>query len=108
MIVEFKDISLSELYQTGRTKDKAYKSLSNDTNFVNKYIAVINSFKAATSITDIANQGRLKYEKLKYNLSGLSSVRIIYSRVERLIFREEDDKITVTMIEIDRTHYGKI
>ena len=48
----------------------------------------------------------LKYEKLKHSYSGLSSVRIINSRVERLIFEETEDGLKITIIEIDDTHYG--
>jgi len=107
MIVEFKETSLKELYETGRTKAKEYKVLARDVRFVEKYVTVIDSFKSAKNIDDIANQGKLNYEKLKHGLSGLSSVRIIYSRIERLIFQEEGDKITVTMLKIDKTHYGQ-
>ncbi|HMM18766.1 MAG TPA: hypothetical protein PKC47_14800, partial [Petrimonas sp.] len=56
--------------------------------------------------TELPNFSFLKYEKLKHGLSGLSSVRIMSNRVERLIFRETEEGIVITILEIDNTHYG--
>ncbi len=49
----------------------------------------------------------LHYEKLTGNRKGQSSVRINNSYVERIIFREEDNGITVCILELDSNHYGK-
>lgn len=47
----------------------------------------------------------LHYEKLKYDRSGQSSVRIGYNTKYRLIFEEFDDGIRIKLIEINK-HYG--
>jgi hypothetical protein len=46
----------------------------------------------------------LHYEKLKH--ISLSSVRIINGRVERLLFKETEDGIQISLIEINENHYG--
>jgi hypothetical protein len=48
----------------------------------------------------------LHYEKLANNLN-LSSVRVLNGRVERLLFRELEDGIEITIIELNNDHYGK-
>ena len=47
----------------------------------------------------------LHYEQLKH--VGMSSVRVINGRVERLLFHELEDGIKISLIEIDETHYGQ-
>ena len=60
----------------------------------------------------------LHYEQLKH--VGMSSVRVINGRVERLtatevertatyciLFHELEDGIEISLIEIDETHYGQ-
>ena len=46
----------------------------------------------------------LHYEKLKYN--NLSSVRVLNNRIERLLFKELEDGIEITVIELNSDHYG--
>lgn len=46
----------------------------------------------------------LHYEQLKH--VSLSSVRIINGRVERLLFKETEDGIQISLIEINEDHYG--
>lgn len=55
-------------------------------------------------VSDLKPISFLHYEKLKYRAE--SSVRIVNRRIERLLFIEKEDGIEVTLIEIDRTHYG--
>lgn len=66
----------------------------------------IKIMQAIDSIDEIKKYSFLHYEKLKYNYSGLSSVRLSNGYVERLIFREFDDAITLELIEINEDHYG--
>ncbi len=46
----------------------------------------------------------LHYEKLKHK--PLSSVRIMNGRIERLLFRETDEGLNITIIELNNDHYG--
>ena len=47
----------------------------------------------------------LHYEQLRNNLD-LSSVRVVNGRVERLLFREIEEGIEITIIELNNDHYG--
>ena len=58
------------------------------------------------NIEALKNLNYMHYEKLKYELSGLSSVRLSNRYVHRLIFEEKEDLISLKLIEIDDTHYG--
>lgn len=107
MIVEFEDKGLQELYEIGKTTDKRYKKLAKDREFIDNLVDVIDIMYTVDSTTDLSKYSFLKYEKLKYNLSGFSSVRIIKSRVERLIFTEHEGGILVKLLEINQEHYGK-
>lgn len=107
MVIEFEDKGLQELYETGNTTDRRYKKLVKDKAFVDDYIDVINIMYDVNCTSDLSKFSYLKYEKLKYNLSGLSSVRIVNNRVERLIFTEHENGILVKLLEINQEHYGK-
>ena len=90
MVIEFEDKGLQELYETGKTTDRRYKKLAKDKAFVDDFIDVINIMYDVDCTSKLSDISFLKYEKLKYNLSGLSSVRIVNNRVERLIFTEHE------------------
>ena len=107
MVVEFEDKGLQELYETGKTTDKRYKKLVKDKAFIEELVGVIDIMYDVDCTSQLSNFSFLKYEKLKYNLSGLSSVRIIRNRVERLIFTEHEGGILVKLLEINQEHYGK-
>lgn len=57
------------------------------------------------SCSDLARYAALHYEHLKYEMSGLSSVRLGYDTKYRLIFKEVDGGIKICVIEISE-HYG--
>ncbi|MBP3253104.1 MAG: hypothetical protein J6M30_01170 [Bacteroidales bacterium] len=105
MIVIFKDADLEELLQTG--KNKKYKDISKNKRLSAKLTRLYEIMTGADSIDDISVYSYLHYEKLKHNLSGISSVRPFGNqRVERLLFVEQDDTITIEILELDSTHYG--
>ncbi|MBQ9313340.1 MAG: hypothetical protein IJ213_09905 [Bacteroidales bacterium] len=105
MIVIFKDIDLEELLKTG--KSKKYKNISRNKQLLDKLNKLYKLFINSKCIEDIAIYSYLHYEKLKHNLTGISSVRPFGNqRVERLLFIEKDDTITIEILELDNTHYG--
>lgn len=104
MNVIFKDETLQELYETGKTKDSRYKKLCRNKGFVNDYIYVVTLMMSVDKVDDLKTYSYLHYEKLKYRPE--SSVRIDNGRVERLLFTEHEDGIEVKLIEIDSNHYG--
>lgn len=104
MNVIFKDETLQELYETGKTKDSRYKKLCRNKRFVKDYIDVVTLMMSVDKVDDLKTYSYLHYEKLKYRPE--SSVRIDNGRVERLLFTEHEDGIEVRLIEIDSNHYG--
>lgn len=105
MIIFFKDIDLEELIKTG--KSRKYKDISKDKNLVRKLVKVYEIMRVATNIKDILVHSYLHYEKLRHELSGISSVRPFGNqRIERLLFVENEDTITIEILELDNTHYG--
>ena len=58
------------------------------------------------SLKELQQFSWLHYEKLKYGFSGLSSVRLSNRFVHRLLFKEQEDKLLIELIEINETHYG--
>jgi plasmid maintenance system killer protein len=106
MKVLFKDLVLLEIYQTGTTKDKRYKSLCKSKKFVDGYTRVIKTMYSVDSTNELKLFSFLHYEKLKYQESPLSSVRIANGMVERLLFTENNGGIEIELIEINSTHYG--
>ena len=45
------------------------------------------------------------YEQLA-GTNGMSSIRVINGMVERILFREFDGGIRITVLSLDDTHYG--
>lgn len=68
-------------------------------------LARIYKIMQAVECTDeLAVFSFLHYERLRH--VGLSSVRILNGRVERLLFRESAEGVEITLIEINENHYG--
>lgn len=95
---------LLELYLTG--KSVRYKDISRNRTLMEGFMYSIRLMKEVDSAEELRQISRLHYEKLKYQYSGLSSVRLSNRFVHRLLFEEIDDGVVVRLIEIDDTHYG--
>lgn len=104
--VYFEDSDLEEYVQEGRSKVKPYKDYAKDKNFTERLQTVVETMRSVDNASELSCFSFLKYEKLKYSYSGFSSVRIINNRVERLIFKETEKGLKITIIEINDTHYG--
>lgn len=105
MNVIFLDKGIEDLYLHGATSDRRYKKFIKDSVFLESLVRVINELRKAPTIDTLRQISYLHYEKLKH--IDASSVRIRNGRVERLIFRENNIFIEVSLIEIDMNHYGK-
>ena len=74
---------------------------------VDGYIRAVGIIYDVECTDELKNFSFLHYEKLKYpQKEPLSSVRLVNSLVERLLFKETKDGIEVELIEVDSTHYG--
>ncbi len=104
MKITFKDEALSELYETGKTRDSKYKKLCRDKKLVEGYIRAVSIMYRTETTMELAEYSFLHYEKLAHD--PRSSVRIVNGKIERLLFTETEDGIEVELIEIDSTHYG--
>lgn len=104
MKIEFEDKELQALIETG--KSKKYKKISKNKILMNGLLNAYRIMDAAENVAVLTIFSYLRYEKLKYELSGLSSVRIANGHVERLIFTEHDGGIRIKLLELDDSHYG--
>ena len=102
MNIIFEDKDLEELILTG--KNSKYKKYSKDTRFMQALGRMYKLMLASDSTDILGMYSFLHYEKLKK--VGLSSVRVMNGKVERVLFREEKKGIVITIIEMDNTHYG--
>lgn len=105
MTVLFQDKEIQNLYVAGSSGNKLYKKLSRQKTFMRDFIKVMQILFSVSDVDELRKYGVLNYEKLKHDLGGKSSVRIGYCTKYRLIFTESEDKITITLLEINE-HYG--
>jgi len=103
MKVNISDKDLDELIRTGR--NNKYKKYSKDRKFMEGLARVYKVMLNVADTNGLKPYSFLHYEKLANNLN-LSSVRVLNGRVERLLFRELEDGIEITIIELNNDHYG--
>lgn len=103
MNVSFEDVELEELIITHQSKK--YKKYTRDKKFLWALDRVFNDLQGVAKCSDLKQLSYLHYEQLKR--IGLSSVRVMNGRVERLLFKELENGIRITIIELDETHYGQ-
>ena len=68
---------LLELYSTGRSK--RYKDIARNPVLYGGFVRAVDAMLSAQSIDELRNISVLHYERLRYNLSGYSSVRLANS-----------------------------
>ena len=95
MKVEFEKEYLHELYNTGKTTDKRHRY---QPQVVNGYIKCVKALVDAEKMEELFGYNSLRYEKLKGNKKGLSSLRI--NDQYRLEFREIVNPNNIPEIEI--------
>ena len=100
----YMDNDLFELYSTG--KNRKYREIERNPELKRGFDRAVHTMMSVGSVDQLSAFSFLHYEHLKYQLAGLSSVRLSNRYVHRLIFQEVDGGIVVKLIEIDDTHYG--
>ena len=95
---------LEELYLTGNSK--MYKDVARIPELFRGFTRAIDALAKAENTEQLKSFSYLHYEKLKYEFSGISSIRLSNRHVHRLLFTEFEDGIEVQLITIDDTHYG--
>ena len=104
MVITFEDKDLEELL--ARHGNRRYKKYTRDILFLDSLDRVFDRLSSALNTQQLRQYSYLHYEQLK-GTNGLSSVRVMNGRIERLIFREIDDGIEIQMLEMNNDHYGK-
>lgn len=104
MKIEYDDGDLKELIETG--KNNKYKKIARVKALMEGLAKVYRILNQAPNVSLLSQFSFLKYEKLKYEYSGYSSVRIANGYVERLIFTEHEGGITIKLLKLDDSHYG--
>ena len=64
-----------------------------------------NYLRLSERASDLRSVFFLHYEQLT-GTNGMSSIRVVNGMVERIIFREFDGGIRITVLSLDDTHYG--
>lgn len=98
------DNDLAELISTGQ--NRKYKAQSRNKRFMDGLSNVITTIHNADSTASLNNYSFLHYEKLRHLPEPLSSVRVANGLPERLLFREAENSIEITIIELNTDHYG--
>ena len=94
MDIVFEKDYLRELYETGKTTDKKHRF---QPQVVNGYLKCVRSLQRAIRMEDLFLIKSLRYEKLKGDKKGLSSVRV--NDQYRLEFREISNQANKTIVE---------
>ncbi len=104
MKIVFEDKDLEELLDTGQ--NRKYKKYARDPIFMINLKLVYDILKTVDSTKELRQVGRLNYKHLEYEYKGQSSIRVMYKRVERILFAEYEDGIRINILQLDNTHYG--
>ena len=102
MKIYIEDKDLEELIETGR--NKKYKKFSRDKHMMEGLIMAVNIMRSVSCAKELGNFSFLHYEQLKH--LECSSVRIVNGKVERLLFKETENGLEITLLELNEDHYG--
>lgn len=103
MQIIFEDKDLEELITTGR--NSKYKKYTRNGKFMRALATAYNYLRFSERASDLRSISFLHYEQLS-GTNGLSSIRVVNGMVERIIFREFEGGIRITVLDLDDTHYG--
>lgn len=103
MQIVFDDKNLEELITTGY--NIKYKKYTRNGKFMRALAAAYNYLRLSERASDLRIVSFLHYEQLS-GTNGLSSIRVINGMVERIIFREFEGGIRITVLKLNDTHYG--
>lgn len=103
MQIIFDDSDLEELITTGR--NSKYKKYTRNAKFMQALAVAYNYLRTVERASELRLISFLHYEQLA-GTNGLSSIRVVNGMVERIIFREFEGGIRITVLSLDDTHYG--
>lgn len=88
MEVIFKDDSLREIYESGKTNHSRYKTLCRNKKLVDGFRRAIGIMYSVPNAGMLSAFSFLHYEKLRHQSVPRSSVRIMNGAIERLIYSQ--------------------
>ena len=103
MKIVFEDTDLEELITTGR--NSKYKKYTRNAKFMKALATAYNYLRMVDMANNLRAISFLHYEQLA-GTNGMSSIRVLNGMVERILFREYDGGIIITVLSLDDTHYG--
>ena len=103
MQIIFDDKDLEELIQKGR--NSRYKKYTRNKKFMTALATAYNYLRLSERASDLRSISFLHYEQLS-GTNGMSSIQVVNGMVERILFREFDGGIRITVLSLDDTHYG--
>jgi len=103
MTVQFEDKDLEELVFTGQ--NRKYRKYSKDRKFMEGLARAFKIMLTVPNAKGLELYSFLHYEKLA-NRKFLSSIRPMNGRIERILFKETDEGVVITIIELNSDHYG--
>ena len=103
MKIVFEDTDLEELITTGR--NSKYKKYTRNEKFMKALATTYNYLRLADCTNELRSISFLHYEQLS-GTNGKSSIRVVNGMVERILFREFEGGISITVLSLDDTHYG--
>lgn len=103
MKIYISDKNLDELIKTGYNKQ--YKKYAKDKRFMEGLARMYKIMQIVAKAEGLKAYSFLHYEKLS-NKVLLSSVRPVNGRIERVLFKELDGGVEITIIELNDDHYG--
>ena len=95
---------LLELYETG--DNRRYRKIAQNNELFSGFVRAVRTMEFVENIEELKRFSFLHYERLRFGLSGFSSVRLSNRYIHRLVFKEFEGSILIELIEIDDTHYG--
>ena len=103
MKIVFEDTDLEELITTGR--NSKYKKYTRNAKFMKALATAYNYMRLVDVSSDLRAISFLHYEQLA-GTNGMSSIRVVNGMVERILFKEVESGISITVLSLDDTHYG--
>lgn len=103
MQIIFEDKDLEELITTGY--NSKYKKYTRNKKFMTALVTAYNYLRFSERANNLRSISFLHYEQLS-GTNGMSSIRVVNGMVERILFREFEGGIRITVLSLDDTHYG--
>jgi hypothetical protein len=104
--VDYENEEIEAFILYGISESKTYRKFKSNRTLIKDLDRVMRILHTVDSCKDLETGYKaLNYEPLKYGLQGYSSVRIGFNTKYRLLFKENESRIRICLIEISE-HYG--